>query len=801
MNFIKDFLFDPSGFISIASGKIAEGKVAALRYAYLDASTIEADTLPGMDQDLYFGPAVRKTKGNEKEDVLGTIALWVDVDNPAQPQYTLPPSAKVFSGHGWHLYYFLDKPVLDITEMERFNKLLAHDVVGGDKGCWNSNRILRIPGSINTKEPEAPVTVELHDYRPAFTYTLEDLAVLEKLPKATRHHIRTGDVRGFHSRSERDWSIVHNLTNAGASDSLVERIFNEQACGDKHRASEEHYLKHTLEKARTAKPIASTVLTSPITVCEDGYYMEGRRGRHKISTFTFEPELLLDGTPFQAEDALVGTVRADSYEWPKVTFGRSAFNGLNKLDKMTLVAAWSFLGSDNELRQLLPFLLDQLKAKGMPRVIATPTLGLHWVKDKPYYVTDKQVLSSDEVFEEYTGPIAWLPNQREHPTHDFSVPEDMEAAKKLPFLNEPSVTWLMIGWYTASIIKPWIEKQTYRFPILDVVGTKGSGKTTLIQRVFLPMLSQTEPKSYNADTTRFVSLAVFGSTNACPVSFSEFRYDAVEKFIRYILLAYDTGHDPRGKADQTTVDYALSAPFSVDGEDLIQDPAARERIVVAFLHPKTVAEGSECHRLFQEVRRKAPNIGKVLIQTALKMIESGEMEALLKDSSAAIFKAFPQALPDRVRNNHIVVTLGIKLWCKVVGLPEPDYHCLERSITTVFNLKSMHTNTVVDAMVEEIANSCAAGKEYFKWSWSPEEKVLYFQLTTAHGWWLAARRRQGRSALERDALSAQLLEASYVVPPKSVEGVWMYGIDLAKAREQGLDLPDELHTKTITFKL
>lgn len=785
MNFLKDFLFDQSGFIAVATMQ------PEIQYTYLDTATIEQPLPLAMNQDLYFGPAERKNKGNEKTDVLGSMTLWVDVDEAAQLQTTLPPSVTVLSGHGWHLYYYLDKPLTDIDEIERLNKILARDVVGGDVACWNVNRILRVPGTINNKIPVAPIAVELNVYHPELRYTPGEIEVIGKLSKATRHHIRTGDSRGFRSRSERDWAIIRGLFHAGASDSLIIRIFDVQPCGDKHRANEA-YLAHTMEQARTAKP------ETPIVEGEDGWYVEGAKGRRKISTFTFEPHLLLDGTPFKAEDALVGTVRASSHNWEQVTFGRAAFTNVGRMDKQTPIAAWQFLGNDSELRQLLPYLLSKLQDQGMPRVVATPSLGLHYVKGKPYFVTDRYVLGADVMWQDFAGPIAWLPNQREHPTYDFTLEEDIAAAKILPTLHEPSVIWLMIGWYTASIIKPWLEAQTYRFPILDVVGTKGSGKTTLIERVFMPMLNQTDPKSYNAVTTRFVALAVLGSSNACPVSFSEFRYDAAEKFIRYVLLAYDTGHDPRGRADQTTVDYALSAPFSIDGEDLVEDAAARERIVVAFLHPKSVKEGSEYYEAFQKVRYAPLHIGTALVWTALRLIESGDMLRLLQESRQAIMDAFPQSLPDRVRNNHIVVALGIKLWCSVVGVPIPDWQVLERSITSVFNLKAGHTPTAADAMVEEIVNTCARSHEYFKWYWDDVAKVLYFQLTAAHSWWLAARRRQGRGTLERDALSAQLLEAAYIIPPKMVESVWMYGIDLVKAQAQGLDIPSEISSKQIT---
>jgi hypothetical protein len=372
---------------------------------------------------------------------------------------------------------------------------------------------------------------------------------------------------------------------------------------------------------------------------EEGYIVETKRGIKRLSTFTISPTVLLDGSKFGAEDAIVGNVRAAGYTWEGITFSRSAFTSVSRFDKEAPVAAWQWLAHDDDLRALLPYLLDQLRAAGLPKVGATTVLGLHKIHDSWLFLGDKQVLAAKESWMGHEGPICWLPVQKEHPALNLQA-DCTKASTKLvrdllPKLNEEGTIWPMIGWYAASILKPWLEENHYRFPILNVAGTKGSGKTTLIQRVFLPLLGQVDPKTYDAGTTRFVTLALLGSSNAVPIAFSEFRYELVERLLRIVLLAYDTGHDPRGKGDQTTVDYPLSAPFSVDGEDLIEDPAARERLVVAHLHPNAIAEGSEGYKAFQVLREKMPsNFAGYYIQQVLLLAPKWE-EMLASATKAA----------------------------------------------------------------------------------------------------------------------------------------------------------------------
>lgn len=789
--FLNNFLFD-GGVLAIATG--APNK--------LTYSLEVPDSLP--DVDVFFGPALRKPPGGaSKEDVLGTKVLWADFDEEAAPKCTLPPSIVVHSGHGWHVYWILDEPLMDVSVIEELNAILMADL--GADHCWNANRVLRIPNTLNTKPPKASVEIRENT---ACTYTVADVRAISKLEDKVKHRILTGDQRGYRSRSERDWSVIAALVTAGARDELIEIIFAYHAVGDKFRDKETpaKYFSHSVEQARTKAAEAPQVKgrrarASPtIDEREEGYFMDERR----ISTFTIEPKVLLDGAQFEAEDAIIANVHANGYTWENITFSRGAFTSVARLDKECPIVAWQWLGSDTDIRKLLPYLLDRLRTFGLPKVAATPTEGLHFIKGVPYFVGDKETLSPDGRWTGYEGPLAWLPSKKEHPelclSEEISPRELKRLRDLLPEINEKEVLWPMLGWYAATPFKPWLKTKNVRFPVLNVTGTRGSGKTTLIQRVFMPLFGQTDPKSYDAGTTRFVTLALMGGTNAVPIAFSEFRYESVEKFLRYILLSYDTGHDPRGRSDQTTVDYPLSAPYSIDGEDLIADPAAQERIVVAQLHPKTVEEGSDAYVAFQELLEEEmpKGFGGYYIRQVLRWIENGEAEVLLKEARSATFKAFPKKLPDRVRNNHIVAYFGILCFCKVVGLGAPGAEVLSRSIRAVCNVDTGRSRSLVDEFVESVANAVNQGSTpYFKWSYSAKDKVLYFQLTPTHNWWLTTRRYSGRGGLERDAIKAQLKEAVYTREAKNIDGIYMHGIDLAKAQECGLDVPTEIGSREL----
>ena len=58
-----------------------------------------------------------------------------------------PPIAIVASGGGLNVYWALAEPIRDKNEIEARNRWIAKQL--GADACWNCDRILRVPGTIN----------------------------------------------------------------------------------------------------------------------------------------------------------------------------------------------------------------------------------------------------------------------------------------------------------------------------------------------------------------------------------------------------------------------------------------------------------------------------------------------------------------------------------------------------------------------------------------------------------------------------------------------------------------------------
>jgi P4 family phage/plasmid primase-like protien len=136
----------------------------------------------------YFGVCTRRDDANSgnQSTVMECPALWVDIDCAKQGisgEETLralqflpsPPSLIVNSGGGLHAYWLLEEPAnvaegspLRPSVTAALRQLAA--ILAGDFACAELARIMRLPGTSNSKAK----TLELYDGQPALCEVLED---------------------------------------------------------------------------------------------------------------------------------------------------------------------------------------------------------------------------------------------------------------------------------------------------------------------------------------------------------------------------------------------------------------------------------------------------------------------------------------------------------------------------------------------------------------------------------------------------------------------------------------------------
>lgn len=202
-------LFDPappdtfvnlSGYVGSNGKREWSDKVGVFRVADIASIDVPGD----VDRWMTIAPRNEPKRGSEG-NAAGVTTVFADFDfvgssdgkNPDRSFRTeqdvwdflretvpLAPSAAVRSGHGVHVYWFLNEmlePVIGKELMVRMSADLRAkaDVAGRDIDSMKDlSRVMRLPGSMNTKNPDDPKPVELIVLRPDQRYSFDDFDYL-----------------------------------------------------------------------------------------------------------------------------------------------------------------------------------------------------------------------------------------------------------------------------------------------------------------------------------------------------------------------------------------------------------------------------------------------------------------------------------------------------------------------------------------------------------------------------------------------------------------------------------------------
>ncbi len=779
---------------------------------------------------VYYSMATRKRERGRKEDVLRTKVLWADLDDDkydthaesykAIDRFILPPSMIVDTGYGYHTYWLLSEWVEpDYAEiaLKAIQSRLSSDAV-----C-DASRVFRVPGSYNVKRG-AKVPCTLLRSRYDLRYNVDDIIAAAKVTEKFLRIIMTGGTQGYPSRSERDWAVAVALFQHGMSAQGVTEVFQERPVGDKYRGDTggDSYLNLTLANAKTASKVkgkkkrAPRLAPGPFDVRNDAYYL----GDSKVSTFAIVPRRLFVSDNDKIPDVFITDILASGHKpWRNIAIPKGAFHRSTDLMRVLGSVYMQWLGSDRQLRLLLPHLVKEWEAAGYPTAKMTSTLGRH----ADLWVSEKMVLSAETEMDALTAPIVYISSGRSSlPTsYDTTIPEEKyqalveKIARLLHLINEPKVIWPIIGWFFAAPFKPILNMSQIRYPILNLHGIMGSGKTSILLKVMMPLAGYTSPYSHDCNTTHFVLMALMSSTNAIPIYLTEFRRATLSDrehstLKRMFLQTYDVGHDSRGRADQTTVDYELSAPLILDGEDAMTDPAILERSVVVTMDPRTVARETEPFDTFEELSAE-PDLhlfaGKY-VQSTL----SWDAKRVLKDWEECIeevSKAIPSEIPDRPRRNMATLRFGIRRYVEFmrsrgIEMEMPPVKPLKENLESVINVAMGRVEMAVDRFVTDVIIEIALHTliHPFIYIYKQNTNILWIHLTSSYAWWIRKMRMEGRESITSAALKAQLRArgekhgrgpSQYVTGPNAIHTATrtqhMYGLLLDRCANCGLDVP------------
>lgn len=732
---------------------------------------------PSTKEHCFFSPVVRTAENTQKKSgcVSGCVAwLEKDVPKPGEqwPEPLLPPSIRVMSGKGEHWYWLLDKEynagVIEATNKAISRHMREKEV--SDQGCWNMNRVLRVPGSFNFKyEPALPVFVQSLDN--TLIYSAEQLQLLRPYPQDLLE-LGIND-KGEQHESARDYRLAVTLLRWGLDRDMVALSL---VTHSSKAASRPDYVDITIENAAKS-------LEQPEDEDEDG--------SGQLGNFSIMPLARLVGVSGE-EIGLRVQVSWNSHH--SVESNATALEFTSRANCAVWLSKIApnrvILATDKYLRKLWVALEKTCPNKEMLVVDAG---GRYDIGERPLYIYGP---GRNDILSESPLSVCWqsiVPDNSAHLSIKSGEVTDAELSQRIKLLlaaQPVTVTYPTLGWLTATLFVTLFRRARVQFPTLVVYGAAESGKTTYLQNMLLPLIGMfCSPVS--ADITPHAMVASL-STATWPAWFDEWRATNRNAVLFQDILrqAYNSGLYQKGRSDQSVASYKLVAPVLVSGESPLSDGANQDRSISVVMN-NTILRGDNPYtaaykqlRAWDEDKLKA--MSHHFIQWSLQL---GIAE--VSDRLGRAREVFEKRVgAKRASSNIAVIYAGWLLfldYCKSFGLELPtDIAPFEKAVYNT-HLAGLGSRTATDELVSRLTYLFASIPE-LRMDFDEKENVLWFSPVIVH--------HILRLQTDLEMLKLQLAERTqtYLQGPMKRDGGLYYGIDLDKALELGLDVcvPDSL---------
>lgn len=163
-----------------------------------------------------------------------------------------------------------------------------------------------------------------------------------------------------------------------------------------------------------------------------------------------------------------------------------------------------------------------------------------------------------------------------------------EFMERVVFINTATKMLIILGWFLSSPLRKFMLEQDIQPGILNVYGTKNSGKTSTVA-LMLKFFGFVLPKGISASKL-FSIIKMSSMFNHSPIWIDEFRESLSNAHQIHELLrnAYDGITEFRGQGDLSSVTFPMNSPFVLTGEDPPHDPATCDRLCSVHLQPHDI---------------------------------------------------------------------------------------------------------------------------------------------------------------------------------------------------------------------
>lgn len=366
----------------------------------------------------------------------------------------------------------------------------------------------------------------------------------------------------------------------------------------------------------------------------------GEMRKHELLNFELEVESLLsvegEGTMAQIE------ARPSEPSEPAVEMQIEprVFNDARRFKDEVLAKRFSTtIEADMRESDVMNLIRKYISSQDVPRLAGQKSMGL--ARNGNEFVTPNGVIGVDgwaddqeTVFVEQDaaseGKFAANPDDHSEAVND-DVAEMLELFTRT---RDPERFVPVLGWWFAAPHRERIVDTSGSMNLLFITGESGVGKSGSLK--VLNRMFGMEEEPFSATDTKFANIKTFASSSGVPVWLDEYKtsemadwkQDGLHELLRKVATG---GVEQRGRADQSTVEYHLTAPVCVSGETSLRGSAEQRRAIsTTFTNAPTVSGTPEYQR-FKELAGDAvtdedgnvtfPDVKYELEQHAVKYYE------------------------------------------------------------------------------------------------------------------------------------------------------------------------------------
>jgi putative DNA primase/helicase len=503
------------------------------------------------------------------------------------------------------------------------------------------------------------------------TVSLTDEQVLEKARAAQNgddfSSLWDGSWEGkFGSQSEADLSLCCSLAFwTGKNKEQMDRLFRQSKLfrekWDKvHHADGATYGEETLEQAiARTENVYTPGGELGIYEANGRYIRERGENVYALTNFIIHPLEMLEAEDETQMTCDIVTMYGESF---RISFMTTDFVSAAKfktvLNKRTI--SLCYMGSDGDLEVLKAYIsgLDWQHKRGYT------ALGLHERDGRWVYVSREcaKAAGGEEVTDmvQMEKCASIETDIIQHPP--ITAESMITLGQNLLEYNEPAKTVTVLAWCAGCFVKEMLRSVGIKYPHLFLIGEAGSGKSTTMERVVLPIFGRSKVIAA-PQVTGFTLMKDASSSNLFPQALDEFKPSKIEKtrlsaLYNHMRDSYDGHEGVRGRADQTQVSYALLAPLVIAGEESPDETAIRER-GMELLFSKRDLKDTAARAAFARINERDSDLtamGRALLDTALTL----RTDAVAQWHKEAL-PMFNAALPSRILNNLACCMVGLRL--------------------------------------------------------------------------------------------------------------------------------------------